>query len=305
MRQLINALLLDIITTMRLLYMHCIAGEPLYVKCRRDLCKFRKIGAFLNRKDLIDMILSEFFRDNPKGAIAFSGGTDSSLLVWAASRYGRDWHAYYVKSAFQPEFELADAHKIASDCQMPLTVIEGDIMKYPEVTANPKDRCYLCKKEVFSLILHQAKAEGYSLIIDGTNASDDEADRPGTRALREMNVRSPLRECGMKKSDVREMSREAGLFTWNKPSYACLATRIPTGTQITEFDLKRIERGENILASLGFTDFRIRLHADVALLQFTSDQFAYALDRREDISRLLSPIFPIAALDMKPRVREG
>lgn len=249
------------------------------------------------------MTLETFFTDNPAGALAFSGGTDSSLLVWAAKKYGKDWQAYYVESAFQPAFELADARKIAMECGLPLTIIKGDILKYKQVAENPADRCYLCKQVVFSMIQQQAAADGYSLIIDGTNASDEASDRPGMRALREMNVRSPLRECGLTKADVRALSREADLFTWSKPSYACLATRIPTNTPITFDALKKVEHSENILSSLGFTNFRVRINGDAAVIQVTQDQFAYAFMRREDIQNMLKPLFPIVALDLLPRAR--
>ena len=129
------------------------------------------------------MTLSGFFEQNPSGALAFSGGVDSSLLVWAARTYGRDWRAYYMHTAFQPAFELADARRIAEQCGMPLTVLEGDILSVPEVAANPADRCYHCKRHIFSAIGRQAAADGYRLLIDGTNASDDAGDRPGMRAL--------------------------------------------------------------------------------------------------------------------------
>ena len=247
------------------------------------------------------MELKSFFEQNPSGALAFSGGTDSSLLVWAAAKYGKDWHAYYVHSAFQPAFELEDARKIASQCQLPLTIIEADILQYPEVAANPPDRCYHCKRQVFSAILRQAAADGYSLVIDGTNASDDACDRPGMKALRELEVRSPLRECGLTKGDVRAMCREAGLFVWNKPSYACLATRIPAGTPITAEALQKVEQSENLLSSMGFQDFRVRLRDDTAVLQFTEDQFPYAWECREKLRTALSPIFAQVTLDLTPR----
>lgn len=250
------------------------------------------------------MDLKTFFEQNPSGALAFSGGTDSSLLVWAAAQYGRDWHAYYVHSAFQPAFELADARRIAYQCQLPLTIIDTDILRYPEVVANPSDRCYYCKRRVFSAILHQAAEDGYSLIIDGTNASDDSGDRPGMKALREMQVRSPLRECGLTKSDVRAMCREADLFVWSKPSYACLATRIPAGTPITAEALQKVEQAENLLSSMGFQDFRVRLRGgSVAVLQFTADQFPYAWERREQILAALAPLFTLVTLDLKPRAK--
>lgn len=247
------------------------------------------------------MELKDFFEQNPSGALAFSGGVDSSLLVWASAQYGKDWRAYYVHSAFQPAFELEDAKRIAAQCGMPLTVIEGDILQYPEVTANPPDRCYYCKRRIFSGILQQAAADGYTLVIDGTNASDDAGDRPGMKALRELEVRSPLRECGLTKSDVRTLCREAGLFVWNKPSYACLATRIPAGTPITEEALRKVEQGEGLLASLGLRDFRIRLRGDAAVIQVTEAQQDDAWAMRHEIRSALAPIFPLVSLDLTAR----
>ena len=152
--------------------------------------------------------------------------------------------------------------------------------------------------------MHQAAEDGYSLIIDGTNASDDSGDRPGMKALREMQVRSPLRECGLTKSDVRAMCREADLFVWSKPSYACLATRIPAGTPITAEALQKVEQAENLLSSMGFQDFRVRLRdGSVAVLQFTADQFPYAWERREQILATLAPLFTLVTLDLKPRAK--
>ena len=248
------------------------------------------------------MNLSDFFEENPSGALAFSGGTDSSLLVWAAAKYGRNWHAYYVHGAFQPAFELEDAKKIAAYCALPMTIIEADVLSDPRVIANPTNRCYYCKHTVFGLIRSAAAGDGYTLLIDGTNASDDEGDRPGMQALRELQVRSPLRECGITKQDVRTLSREAGLFTWNKPSYACLATRIPTGTEITAGKLQKVEQGETALFELGFSDFRIRLRGDMALVQLPESQFSQAMEQRGEILSRLSPLFSIVALDLKSRL---
>ena len=247
------------------------------------------------------MNLSQFWKENPKAAIAFSGGVDSAYLLYSATQSGAKVKAYYAKTAFQPAFELEDARKIASQCQLPLTIIEADILQYPEVAANPPDRCYHCKRQVFSAILRQAAADGYSLVIDGTNASDDAGDRPGMKALRELEVRSPLRECGLTKGDVRILCREADLFVWNKPSYACLATRIPAGTPITAEALQKVERSENLLSSMGFQDFRVRLRGDTAVLQFTEDQFPYAWKCREKLRTALSPIFAQVTLDLTPR----
>lgn len=247
------------------------------------------------------MDLQTFFVENSSGALAFSGGTDSSLLAWAAARCGKSWTAYYVRSAFQPAFELEDAKKIAAQCSLPLQVLDVDVLACPDVARNPKNRCYNCKKKIFGLILERAAADGYSLVIDGTNASDDAGDRPGMKALREMRVRSPLRECGITKAQVREMSRQAGLFTWDKPSYACLATRIPAGTAITIEVLRAVEAGENALFELGFSNLRIRLRGEAAVLQLPASQLEEAFARRKEIRARLSPLFTLVSLDLTPR----
>jgi uncharacterized protein len=255
----------------------------------------------LGRQEDFIVDLQTFFVENPGGALAFSGGTDSALLVWAAANYGADWSAYYVHSAFQPAFELEDAKKIAARCGLPLNILEADVLSCADVVKNPENRCYFCKKQIFGLILRQAAADGHSLIIDGTNASDDAGDRPGMKALRELQVRSPLRECGITKAQVRQMSRAAGLFTWSKPSYACLATRIPAGTPITAEALQAVERGENALFALGFSDFRIRLRGGAAVIQLPASQLADGFARREELLAQLSPIFPVVTLDLNPR----
>ena len=246
------------------------------------------------------MELREFFAQHPSGALAFSGGVDSSLLVWAAAAYGKDWRAYYVHAAFQPAFELADARQVAEQCGLPMTVLEVDILSNATVTANPADRCYHCKRSIFSSILAQAKDDGYSLVIDGSNASDDAGDRPGMRALRELEVRSPLRECGLTKADVRRLSREAGLPTWDKPAYACLATRVPTGTPLRAETLSAVEKAEGALAAMGFRDFRVRVR-EGALVQLTEAQLALARERWEVLQAVLIPLFGRATLDPTPR----
>ena len=136
--------------------------------------------------------LEEFFRAHPKAALAFSGGTDSALLLWAGKRYGCDIRAYYVKTAFQPEFEYRDALRLARELDVPMTVVEVDILSLPGAAANGPERCYFCKKALFSRLREAARKDGYALLLDGTNASDDAGDRPGMRAIRELEVRSPL-----------------------------------------------------------------------------------------------------------------
>lgn len=247
------------------------------------------------------MTLREFFQANPKAAVAFSGGTDSAFLLWCAKKYGSDARAYYVRSAFQPAFELRDAERLAREITVPLTVLEADVLSLPDVADNGPQRCYHCKTALFSRLRDAARADGYELLLDGTNASDRAEDRPGMRALRELSVRSPLRECGLTKAQVRHYSREAGLFTWNKPAYACLATRVPTGTPIRAEDLARVERAEEALFALGFTDFRIRLFHGAARIQLPEEQFRKACARKIDICAALSPLFDGVFLDLEAR----
>ena len=247
------------------------------------------------------MTLNEFFSLVPKAAVAFSGGTDSAFLLWAARECGCDVRAYYVKTAFQPQFELEDARRLASELEVPMTVVEADILSVPEVAANGPQRCYHCKTALFSRLRQAAREDGYTVLLDGTNASDDAGDRPGMRALRELEVRSPLRECGLTKDEVRLRSREAGLFTWDKPAYACLATRIPTGTPITKEDLEKMERAEGALHALGFQDFRVRLFHGAARLQVTEGQLPLALEKQAELRAALQPDFSDILLDLAPR----
>ena len=246
------------------------------------------------------MTLKTFFRQVPRAALAFSGGTDSALLLWAGKRYGCDLRAYYVKTAFQPEFEYRDALRLAQELEVPMTVVETDILAVPEAAANGPERCYFCKRELFSRLWEAARRDGYPVLLDGTNASDDAGDRPGMRALRELEVRSPLRECGLTKDDVRRLSREAGLFTWDKPAYACLATRIPTGTAITAEDLARVEEAETALHGLGFRDFRVRLFHGAARVQVPEAQLPLALEQRGEILTALGA-FDGVLLDLRGR----
>jgi uncharacterized protein len=247
------------------------------------------------------LTLEQFFHENPKAALGFSGGVDSSYVLYAGLHYGADVKAYYVKSAFQPDFELRDAKRLARQLGAKLTVLEKNILDVAHVAENSAEHCYYCKAAIFKALHEQALADGYSLIIDGNNASDDASDRPGMRAVAELAVRSPLRECGITKAQVRNLSKEAGLFTWDKPAYACLATRIPTGRIITEDLLRRVEKAEDALFSLGFTDFRVRVYGEDAKLQFPAEQMAAAVEKRETIVELIKKFFRTVLLDLESR----
>ncbi len=252
------------------------------------------------------MTLQEFFRHSPKAALAFSGGVDSAYLLWAAKQYGENVQAYYCKTAFQPEFELRDARRLAEELEMPLSVIELEILAAPNVAVNEPDRCYHCKRAMFAALQQKALADGYTVILDGTNASDDAGDRPGMRALQELQVRSPLRECNLAKEQIRRLSRQAGLFTWNKPAYACLATRVPCGVPITKEMLAKIQRAEENMAQMGFKDFRVRLTKDGgARIELTADEIPLAVQKREEILLHLHGEFSAVMLDLQARKKSN
>lgn len=247
------------------------------------------------------MKLKEFFEQNSKAALGFSGGVDSAYLLYAALKYGAEVQPYYIKTPFQPKFEYDNAMKLCDKLNVNVNVIDYNILSEHVIADNPKNRCYYCKKTLFTLIKRQAEKDGYSLIIDGTNASDDVSDRPGMRALEELEVRSPLRECGLTKDKIRELSKEAGLFTWNRPSYACLATRIPAEVRITDELLRRVEASEDVLSAMGFSDFRVRVYNDCARLQIKAEQFGAAAEKRAEIAEKIKPYFETIFLDMEAR----
>ena len=247
------------------------------------------------------MDLSDFFRAHPRAALAFSGGVDSAYLLWAAKRAGADVLACYVKTPFQPQFELDDARRIAAELGVKLIICEADPLAVPEIASNPPDRCYFCKRLIFGTVRDAAAAAGFDLLLDGTNASDDASDRPGMRALRELGVRSPLRECGLTKDEIRRRSREAGLFTWDKPAYACLATRIPAGEAVTAEKLRKTEAAEDYLFSLGFRDFRVRMTGNNAKLQLREADFPRLLVRKAEILAALRQFYDCVTLDLEAR----
>ena len=247
------------------------------------------------------MTLQAFFKENPSVAIAFSGGVDSAYLLYAAKRYARQVKAYYVQTAFQPQFEREDARRMAAQLDVPLQILPVEILSVDTVAENPADRCYHCKKALFYKIMAAAKADGFSVLLDGTNASDDASDRPGMRALAELSVRSPLRECGLTKDQIRRLSKEAGLFTHEKPAYACLATRIPTGERITPEKLFRTEAAETYLHGLGFRDFRVRSQGDIAKIQLRADDLPLLLANRAAIVSELNKYYSGVLLDLEVR----
>ena len=194
------------------------------------------------------------FCGEPKLAVAFSGGCDSALLLAAAKLAGCEVHAYLVKTAFQPDFELDDARTVAAALEVPLTVVEADVLAQADICANPADRCYLCKRFIFDEVRRTAAADGFTVIVDGTNATDDPERRPGFKALAEAGVVSPLRRAGMTKANVRHVLASleerfglpSGALMSAKPSFPCLAVYVPQGESITEASLREAARSRGL-----------------------------------------------------------
>lgn len=247
------------------------------------------------------MELKDFFIKYPKIAIAFSGGVDSSYLLYSAKKYGAEVCAYFVKSAFMPQFELDDALKIANELDVPIRIISVDVLSSKKVKDNPPERCYYCKRLIFEQIIKASSQDGFSVLLDGTNASDDADDRPGMRALRELSVLSPLRICALTKNAIRQLSKEAGLSVWDKPAYACLATRIPVGETITEEKLSATEKSENFLFTLGIKDFRVRRFNECAKIQVSEDDIGKIIENRNEILSELKKYYSDVLLDLEVR----
>lgn len=246
------------------------------------------------------MLLKQYFTEHNRVVLGFSGGVDSAFLLAAAQQAGAAITPIFIKTPFQPAFELADAKRLADQLDIPLEILEADPLTDQQIAGNDARRCYWCKRMLFSLLRDRAQQLGATL-IDGTNASDPEDDRPGMQALRELGAQSPLRLCGLTKEEIRQLSREYQLFTWDKPSYACLATRIPTGTPIDSATLQKIEGAEQALVSLGFSDFRVRVFHGAVRLQLLPSQWQMSDQMRQKVTQAVNRYFDTVLLDMVPR----
>ncbi|WP_351088149.1 ATP-dependent sacrificial sulfur transferase LarE [Shewanella sp. S1-49-MNA-CIBAN-0167] len=198
--------------------------------------------------------------------VAFSGGVDSTFLLKAAKdALGDNAAAVTVNSPYIPSWEIEEAKEFTEKMGIKHDFIKVGIID--EIKNNPSDRCYLCKKAVFSMIKEKAINEGFDYVIDGTNLDDIKDYRPGIKALNELEIVSPLLECKITKSEVREMSKDLSLLTWNKPAGACLLTRIPFDTRLEIDDINRIEKAEKYLRDKGIAAVRVRSHGDLARIE--------------------------------------
>lgn len=235
---------------------------------------------------------------------AFSGGVDSSLLLTVLSEiYARKPFpllAVVFATAFHTAEETASALKQAEELGVPAERVERDVLSDPVLRGNPKDRCYHCKRALFSEMKRIAEARGIRNLVDGTNADDTKVYRPGRKALEELGVLSPLAVCGFTKDEIRAAARGLLIPVADKPSTPCLATRFPYGTAMTDEALRRVERGEAVLREFGLKVVRLRVHGDVARIETDPDGFALASARRFEIAfALRKEGFPYVTLDME------
>jgi uncharacterized protein len=220
--------------------------------------------------------------------VSYSGGVDSALLLKLAHQeLGDQALAAYITSPIMVPHERERAIEVAALIGAPLRIVQGIEMENPVFCANDPLRCYYCHVSNYEPLREVAEDEDLAAIVDGANVDDTGDYRPGRRAATEKGIRSPLLEAGLSKAEIRAISRELGLPTWNKPSMPCLASRIPYGTEVTRPALRRIEAAENALRELGFVELRVRHHDDVARIEVPPGDFERVLEQRQEIVKRL------------------
>jgi uncharacterized protein len=246
--------------------------------------------------------MKEALAAEPSALIAFSGGVDSTFVLAVAREVlGDRAVALTAHSPSVPRAERDEARRLAAALGARHLERESLEQDDPRYLANPVDRCYYCKTELYRLCEESARAEGLAVILDGFNADDRRDHRPGHRAAEERRVRSPLAEAGLTKDEVRAWSEAYGLATWDKPQMACLASRIPYGTPVTPERLGQVERAEAALRGLGFRDLRVRHHGDIGRIELGDEELGRAFELRAELAEAVKAAgFKLAVLDLEP-----
>lgn len=247
-------------------------------------------------------LLQDLLRSYGNVAIAYSGGVDSSLLSYVAHEaLGDNAVSLTADAPVVPRSEFADSQAFCKRYGICQVICHSNPIMMEEVRFNAPNRCHACKKVLFSSLFEEAAKLGVETIADGSNLDDLGDYRPGLKALEELQVKSPLREAGFTKADIRALSRELGLPTWSKQSNACLATRFPYGTEITAEKLSLVDKAESALSGMGFTQLRVRVHNDIARIEVPAEQIETLLrdENRTSIVDALKELgFAYATLDL-------
>lgn len=237
-------------------------------------------------------------------AVAFSGGTDSSLLLKAAYEAARKkGHMVYgicLDTELHPASEAAEAEKLAKEIGAAFILLKIDEFKKAGIEYNPEDRCYRCKKYMFQCIQKEAARLKAGIVMEGTNQDDLLVYRPGIRAIKELGAVSPLAEAGLTKEEVRKLAEEYGISVSDKPASPCLATRFPYGTHLTKEELLKVGKAENIVRQMGFYNVRVRVHGALARIEIDADDFPKLIDKREKITKAIKELgYDYVALDLE------
>lgn len=245
--------------------------------------------------------LKEIIGDCTSAIVAYSGGVDSTYLLKASfDVLGENVLAVTACSSTYPASERQQALDIADKIGTRHKFIIAEELDIPEFSDNPPDRCYYCKKELYTKLLHVAKEENIANVFDGSNADDINDYRPGSKAIQELGIKSPLKQAGLTKDDIRELSKKLDLPTWDKPVQACLSSRFPYGNKITKEKLTQVEKAEVFLKSLGLTQLRVRHHDSVARIETSPDEFNILLEKRIEVYNQLSDLgFTYVTLDLE------